>query len=157
MQSTANWVSNSQVSPVITKIFTDNFDDDWISNSQSNPQIAAFSTAIASANSTATANAGSTASSLANSQGTAVGSATYSFGKGTASANSIANGNGSFILNSIIFYSLDYWVTNSNLSPAFIEASSTYFDHWISKTQSSPQTAKFYVIQVNDTLFFGMI
>jgi hypothetical protein len=153
-----NWVSNSQISPATTNI--DNYADNWISNSQSSPQYLYYYEGIAVANSVAIANAiaGSMANSSANSTASAGGAAQYSISSANASGNSTEIGYGSFVLNSTSVFSLDNWVSHSQLAPAFVKISKpTYRNCWVSNTQSSPQISAYTSKLSIDALFFGML
>ena len=153
----ANWIGNSQCSPVIIRN-TDipNFSDDWISNNQSNPQLPYFHVAFAISGSSSTSYAGSIGISSGNSSVVVVGNALYSIAVATAIAGSTDNFVGSWILNSTTISSGNNWVSNNQMAPAFTKVGD-YWDSWISNNQSSPQGSIFYVIQVGNTLFFGMI
>ena len=149
-----NWISNSQISPVITGTDTSDFINDWISTTQSNPQTATFSVGQAIGTSIAIANTGSIAQSLANSQVSGVTSAQYSTATITVSGIGTASGQGKFGLNSITFYSLNYWVSSSEVSPAFVKLSD-YSSYWITNGQSFPQNGEVYI--PGNLLFFGML
>jgi hypothetical protein len=157
------WVDDSSTSPVFIDAQKSDFSDKWISLNQSNPQLLIFNIGGSTAGSIANGVGSKLFSGVATSAAEAVanGKSGIILSVATANAGSASVGAGTKISSSIAVsvansttsvvgvsernYSLGYWISDTNLSPAFVGSKTDYFDHWISENQDSPQTARFTV------------